>query len=198
MTPLPIDLQGYLHIIQIPLEAGRLPLAFVCYLRPKRIGHDSPYDIVDNKIFEAIQNKYPAASRRYQDAIVEEQLESATASFHLWWPYAINIFQHTSLPNQEPQIDIYQPLIYTRRIVRFRESILSLYTRINVDQISNNIIRYPDSPEVDNWNSQLSPYLSLLDRVYPVELTDQEFVDSATLSPVIDIKRLVAILRSNY
>lgn len=198
MTPLPNDLQGYLHIIQIPLEDGRLPLAFVCYLRPKRIGHDSPYDIVDDKIFEAIQNKYPFASRRYHNAIVEEQLESATASFHSWWPYAINIFQHTPLPDQEPQIDIYQPLLYPLRRVRSRDTILSLYTRINVAQISNNIIRYPNSPEVDNWIFQLNPYLSLLDRVYPIELTDQEFVDNNTLSPVIDLKRLVAILKSNY
>ncbi len=56
---LPHHFQGHFHKIQMPLQPGMYPSAYICYLRPRQFDGESEYDIIDDKILESINQKFP-------------------------------------------------------------------------------------------------------------------------------------------
>lgn len=176
MSPLPINLQGYIHVIQIPLEAGKLPSAFICYLRPKRIDCDNSIDIIDEKILEAIQAKFPMSTRITEHAIWYEQVQRVTAMFHDWNPFAISVSLE---PNMSSVLETGTNIPAIP---------LSVYTYWPIERLSWCITHYPDDKNFDKWISELDPYMPLMDRIYPIETDNEVAYSLNTLPPVIDIR----------
>ncbi len=180
MTLLPREFQGYLHVIEIPLN-GSARHAFVCYLRPQQINGKGTNDMLDTKILEAIRQRCPAASKRIYKSILFESVEIATARFRGCYSYPIYISLHTPLNMDPLGIGFYQdPKSWNIE--------LNIYTVDPIETFFQNIRRHPDSSEFDNWNKKLDPYEPLLDTIYPVEIDHQLFNTFKNLPPVIDIK----------